>query len=224
MKNMTDCVMIEGYGAVQRREYVDAAPVSDERVGKYIRTRTGRKFYPHDPRPEDMFIEDIAWPLSRINRYTGHTKISYSVAQHCVLGARWLIANDRPWKPTRGEAYNFLMHDATEAFGIGDVSSPAKARLVDFMAMEERIAAAVQTRFQCAHTPTVEVVDHRILADEMADLMGDHGDVDYEPLDIRINEWTAEQACLEFMMMFYALAPVDVITSTSHYRHMGTAP
>lgn len=49
---------------------------------------TPRKFYPLDPRAEDVFIEDIALSLSRQARYLGHTRADedpLSVAQHSVL-------------------------------------------------------------------------------------------------------------------------------------------
>ena len=49
---------------------------------------TPRKFYPFDPRPEDIYIEDISLSLSRLARYLGHTREDsepMSVAQHSVL-------------------------------------------------------------------------------------------------------------------------------------------
>lgn len=43
-----------------------------------------------DPQPEDIKLGDIAWGLSRQNRYAGHTitKKPYSVAQHTVQVSR----------------------------------------------------------------------------------------------------------------------------------------
>lgn len=49
---------------------------------------TARQFYPFDPRPEDVHIEDISLSLSRQARYLGHTRSDsegLSVAQHSVL-------------------------------------------------------------------------------------------------------------------------------------------
>lgn len=56
-----------------------------QRRGDFICTYTGRKFYPLDPRPEDVCIEDIAHALALVNRFGGHTRVPYSVAQHSVL-------------------------------------------------------------------------------------------------------------------------------------------
>jgi hypothetical protein len=43
------------------------------RIGDWIQTASGKQFWPFDPRPEDVFIEDIAASLAQINRYNGHT-------------------------------------------------------------------------------------------------------------------------------------------------------
>lgn len=48
----------------------------------WIETYTGRKFYLLHPRPEDVDITDIAHALSNQCRYTGHTRMFYSIAEH----------------------------------------------------------------------------------------------------------------------------------------------
>ena len=53
----------------------------------YITTVTGKHFYPLDPDPRDIDIEDIAHALSLICRANGHFKYFYSVAQHSVACA-----------------------------------------------------------------------------------------------------------------------------------------
>lgn len=60
-------------------------------------------------------IRDIARSLSRISRYTGHSK-TYSVAQHSVFVSELCPPQF---------AYQGLMHDAHEAI-TGDVSTPFK--------------------------------------------------------------------------------------------------
>lgn len=72
-----------------------------------------------NPRVEQIDIRDIAHSLSLINRFTGHTRTPYSVAEHCVIGSEII----------RGEfALEFLLHDAHEAY-LGDVSGPLKGIL-----------------------------------------------------------------------------------------------
>jgi len=58
------------------------------RTGDWMHTYTGMKFYPMEPNPSDICIEDIAHALSMQCRYNGHTLQFYSVAQHCVLMSR----------------------------------------------------------------------------------------------------------------------------------------
>ena len=64
------------------------------RLGDWIQVHSGGKFWPLDPRADEVRIGDIAHALSLICRFTGHTKSFYSVAQHSVLVAqtvkRWL--------------------------------------------------------------------------------------------------------------------------------------
>lgn len=52
---------------------------TQERVGNWLRTYTGKRFYPLDPRIEEIDIEDIAHALSMLCRFGGHCR-------ECVLG------------------------------------------------------------------------------------------------------------------------------------------
>ena len=56
----------------------------------YTETASGKIFDLADPQQEDIDIADIAWGLSRQNRFAGHTiaKKTYSVAQHTVQVSR----------------------------------------------------------------------------------------------------------------------------------------
>lgn len=92
-------------------------------VSPCIQTYTGRKFWPLDPRPEDVCIEDIAHALSLKCRFGGHCKRFYSVAQHSVLVCNTLNANGGRSSPTL--LMQGLMHDAAEAY-LPDFPSPIK--------------------------------------------------------------------------------------------------
>jgi len=97
-----------------------------ERKGYYIRTFTGRKYWPMDPRAEDICIEDVAHALSNLCRFTGHTAKFYSVAEHSVY-VSFLVPEHL--------AFAALMHDAHEAY-INDIAKPLKLCLPEYNAVE----------------------------------------------------------------------------------------
>ena len=60
---------------------------ADDRGSQWIQSWTGRRVFPLDPLPDDIDVRDIAHALAHVNRFTGHTKYGYSVAQHSVLAS-----------------------------------------------------------------------------------------------------------------------------------------
>jgi uncharacterized protein len=134
-----------------------------------IRTFTGKMVDLLDPKPEAIDIRDIAHALAQINRFTGHTRTPYSVAEHCVIGSETI----------RGElALDFLLHDATEAY-LGDVSGPLKRVMGGQYAwLEQDWARAVATRFDLdpgegdSAQYEVERIDKLMLDCELDVLMG----------------------------------------------------
>lgn len=135
-----------------------------ERQGGYIRTYTGKQFWPLDPRPEDIFIEDIAHALAMVNRFNGHTPRPYSVAQHSVLVSRIV-------QPVL--AFEGLMHDASEAY-IADLVSPAKDGMPGYKRVEKRIMAAIRVRFGMLNKEPADVkaADRMLYYVEVRDIMG----------------------------------------------------
>lgn len=86
-----------------------------------LETVSGKKINIANPDPSTIDISDIAWALSRMPRFSGHTipYIPYSVAQHCIRVMKELA----PHGP-RIQLYG-LLHDAAEAY-INDLPSPVK--------------------------------------------------------------------------------------------------
>lgn len=103
-----------------------------------ILTHSGKRFDLRNPRPCDVNIDDIAIALSRIARFTGHTKDFLSVGQHSVNVAR--ILNE--WEvPVEVQMYG-LLHDAPEAY-LNDVVRPLKKLLPQYHAFERNVMKAV---------------------------------------------------------------------------------
>ena len=111
------------------------------------RMLSGRRLDLLDPSPLDVEIEDIAHGLSRVARWNGQTSgsKSFSVAEHSLLVERLLVLA-APKTPPRWQLAA-LLHDAPE-YVIGDLISPFKAMVGgDYKALENRLLAAVHTRF-----------------------------------------------------------------------------
>jgi hypothetical protein len=81
-----------------------------------IQTYSGVLFDVINPTTDMVNITDIAHALSQVNRFTGHTMLPYSVAEHSVH-----VANLLP------DVYKLegLLHDASEAY-IADMATPVK--------------------------------------------------------------------------------------------------
>lgn len=175
------------------------------RLGSWMQTYSGRAVYPMELQPEDIDIQDIAHALSQQCRYAGHTKRFYSVAEHSVLIAKWLLQRRDGWIALEG-----LLHDATEAYLV-DVPRPVKPFLVGYRQAEESAWEAIAQRFgvdQRGYHAIVHEADCRILHDERAALMAPcvrEWEIGGEPLGVKIEGWPPERAKTEFLAMFAEL-------------------
>jgi hypothetical protein len=169
--------------------------------GDWMQLASGRQFFPLDPRPEEIFIDDIAASLSKLCRFGGHTRRFYSVAEHCVH-----VAN-AAWPQI---ALDALLHDASEAY-LSDVIRPIKPFLSNYREIEERLEAAIAERFRLDWPMPAEIkrLDNAILADERDQAMAT------PPADWRLPEpphgvtlqfWSPEKAEYEFLAAFRRLA------------------
>lgn len=177
------------------------------RKGDWMQTFTGRQFWPLDPDPAHIAIEDIAHALAMSCRYGGHSLRFYSVAEHSVLMARWLASYPRPWGSTAIPLWA-LLHDASEAY-LADVPRPLKRHLPGYKEAEAKVMAAVCDKFGLPHDMPAEVheADNRILADEIRQNMVPmdwHAKHD-DPLGVHLEFWSPVRAEEEFLRLFEAL-------------------
>lgn len=134
----------------------------------WFKTVTGLKFYPMNPRPEEIRLDDIAHGLAKTARFNGHTFEFYSVAQHSVIVSQHV----RPEHALYG-----LLHDAAEAY-IGDLIRPVKKApgLATFAEIEAKIMAVIAEAFflkwpmNMAATDDVQQADEYTLYTEDRDL------------------------------------------------------
>lgn len=169
--------------------------------GDWMQTSTGRQFFPMDPRPEEIHIEDIAAALSKMCRFSGHSTRFYSVAEHCVLLSQ--VASP-------AAAFDALMHDASEAY-LSDVIRPIKPFLANYREIEERLERAIAERFSLTWPLPAEVkrLDNAILADERDQAMATPP-ADWRlpepPLGVTLQFWSPKEAECKFIDAFLRLS------------------
>ena len=169
-----------------------------KRLGDWIQTSSGQVFYPLDPRPEEIHIEDIAHSLSMQCRFLGHCRDFYSVAEHSVRVARELPPELQKWG---------LLHDAAEAY-LGDMVRPLKyhsGAMGDLFRMyEAALMVAVCQAFELPIKEPAEVrrMDNVLLMTEKRDLVKmkpKPWEDTEQPLPGIIDPWSPSYAKKEFL-------------------------
>jgi hypothetical protein len=132
-------------------------PQATERIGDWVGTWSGVKFYPFDPRPEEVELEDLAHHLAGICRFTGGTSRHYSVAEHSYWVSHYCDPRD---------AFAGLLHDGHE-YITHDLSSPIKhdPSMMAYELLASTIQAAVYERFGLPNREPASVhrIDHLLL-------------------------------------------------------------
>lgn len=139
----------------------------------WLQTYTGRRFEFETPHWSDISIVDIAHALALTNRFGGHTRVPYSVAEHsCRVAMRCRDLAHGNLDAMRAG----LLHDAAEAY-VGDLVRPLKLR-IDMGAfgwLERRIMRVIEVRFAPAaeidYQHLVVKADAELLATEARDLL-----------------------------------------------------
>jgi hypothetical protein len=173
----------------------------------WIQTVSGRRFYPLEPRRQDIHLPDIAHALSNLCRFTGHTREFYSVAQHCCHVHDEVRTKDRAWG---------LLHDAGEAY-LNDVATPVKrsAQFRGYTEAEQVLMRHVSVLFglEFGMPPGVHEADVRMLFTEKRDLLVPMVDgTDWsrdaaEPYPWKVVPWSPTKAFNEFMYRARELFP-----------------
>jgi len=146
-----------------------------------VETYTGKQFWPLDPRPEDVCIEDIAHSLSMQCRFNGHCSRFYSVAEHSVIVAKELEARD--YYP--GVQLEGLLHDAAEAY-ICDIPRPLKRHIASYSSIEYKVQKAI---FEAFNLPMI-TANH--LAYMIKDIDTSLMVYEAESIMPNANNWTSE--------------------------------
>jgi hypothetical protein len=195
-----------------------------KRKGAYMHVANGGKFWPFDPRPDEIFIDAIAHQLATSARWQGATqhkrfksRIFYSVAEHSVYVARYLRTTlKRPDLALEG-----LLHDASE-YVIGDLIRPLKydpAFHAPFKEVEKLNELAVAEKFNLVYPwpKEIKMADEAVCQSESAQIIVRKSDEEWTSGVLRDDSVDAgiEIQMLEpypakemFLLEFYELASV----------------
>lgn len=174
-------------------------------VHTHLTLLDGSKLSLDDPDPDLITLSSVANALSKLCRFGGQIAHFYSVAQHCVEGARLL-------KSDPAIRYQFLMHDATEAF-CADLPRPIKERCENYQKIEEAIFNAVQIAFNLPpeFAQAVHDMDNIMVMWEARDLCRHdtwknwHPDLVSQIPHKRLIPWSPEESRAEFLNEFFSL-------------------
>lgn len=172
-----------------------------DRKGDWIQTFVGKKFYPFDPRKEEIHIRDIAHSLSMQCRFLGHTKQFYSVAEHSVRVA--LECDERAQLAA-------LLHDASEAY-LCDIPRPIKPYIVGYSKCEEIVLDTIFCNYglKLPLSDQIKFYDKVLLATEARDLMSPLiGDWSWlpKPIKEKIIPMNPQEAETSFLHLFARLS------------------
>ena len=139
----------------------------------HIRTITGHDIDVRFPHNGDISAEDIAHALSQLNRFCGHARRPYSVAEHSLLVCE--IAERELGLDVHGRLAA-LLHDAHEAY-CGDLHTPGKRAVgTAWHDFEGRLMVAIRRKFGLIvaagfNGPQIHQADLMALAIERRDLL-----------------------------------------------------
>jgi hypothetical protein len=167
----------------------------------------------------DSFIPDIAdvfRALPKINRFNGHTTVTYSVARHSIACVNASIEIYKVKDATL--LLSVLLHDAAEAF-IGDIVRPIKQQFNPTLyQLEDEILTKIlesigfieEDMCQCeAFSPTMFELDTRMAATEADVLTKNKVLPDVERLDTKFvspYDWTTDEYV--FRALYYNLMKI----------------
>jgi len=135
--------------------------------GPWTLTRNKVKFYLLDPRPEEIYFDDISYSLAHTFRFNGHT--DYSNAYHSI----------RVSSICGSFALEGLMHDAAEPY-TGDIIRPFQEAMgPEFKAIYKKIESdimkVIAEKFGFRHPMPLAVkhADNAILRNELMEYEAD---------------------------------------------------
>ena len=202
---------------------MSAPNLVEGRIGEWMQVASGGKFFPQDPRPEEINIDDIANGLALTCRYGGQGDINkfYSVAEHSMLMAKYTFEHTiHPTLFLEGRKIKILLtlvillHDAAEAY-VGDLIRSVKSAVRNtYGPLEDNIQSVILNKyglFEAAlnFSDEVKEIDNRIVVNEKSALFNSPlvwASDTLEPLpDVKIHCYDPPTAKKMWLNLFHKL-------------------
>lgn len=173
----------------------------------WLETFTGRRFWPAEPRVQDITVFDIAHSLAYKCRYNGHTCRYYSVAEHSVVLAMFARHLQHPVELQ----YHMLMHDGSETY-LPDVPRPIKHFFPELVAMEKHLDGVIREWAGLGQTvpQMVKEWDSRIIVDERQQVLLPSGNSwqsdSLQPLGVQLSSLPPHEAEAAFLNAYRIIA------------------
>jgi hypothetical protein len=215
IKHLVDAKMIDQIVKGMSLEQLVAgisSPNYPDRIGYYQFVNKGSIFFPCDPRPEEVHIEDIAQGLSRIHRFNGQTKREYTVAEHT-----WIVSHMVEGSATKKLCA--LLHDSPEAY-INDMIRSLKYLPIMgtiYLKIEDGIEDAIGQKFGLPtpflSDPDIKQADEIIVGVEMRETIASQQTNhltpvtrdDVKDVPIKLFHWGSELAQKMWLARFWEL-------------------
>lgn len=145
------------------------------RPGEWMHTSMGGKFFPEDPRVEEIRVSDLANGMALCCRYGGQGRVDrfYSVAEHCVHVAAYALIHEK-WPADAAMAA--LFHDAAEGY-LTDLPRAVKlGARPTYSGMEDHLQLLIETKYDLRTAALhwgreIKRLDQRIVPLEKAAVM-----------------------------------------------------
>lgn len=163
----------------------------------YIGTYSGKKLHFNNPHEDEVCLEDIYQALPNVCRYSGQVKKFYSVAEHCIIMADYVMEK---YDDAR-LALDVLFHDASESYLV-DVPRPVKYCLGGYLGIENKVTVVINKKLGIhPMCDELKYIDTNIVADEAMVLFKEIPDwiSNYTPLGVTIHCYSPEEAREKFI-------------------------
>ena len=167
-----------------------------------IQTYSGAVVDLSNPQEEDIFLCDIFHSLAFQNRFTGHTRVPYSIAEHSILVSRLV--------PEQHLKLAGLAHDFSEGF-LADISTPCKSLLPEYKKLESKMTGVILKKLGITEEEhrAIKIWDSFALTIESKSLLGPLNEKLWESYKVQLPEdYDLDYSLLTLKCMGYEEAEI----------------